>query len=238
MRIGLVLEAFLDRPLDDVLDFLAASAPQVTDLEVGVGGFAPTPHCDVPLLLADGAARERWRAGIEARGFRVSALNVSGNPLDPDPELGQRHDRELRDAIRLAPMLGVDRVVAMAGCPAGVPGDRTAHFDAGGWLPYLAGIYERQWGDAVLPYWQEVSALARSEHPGLMICLELHPGSCAYNVETCERVAGRRRQPRRQPRSEPPLLAADGPPRGRRAPVADRPRAREGRRLQRGAARR
>ena len=188
MRIGLVLEAFLDRPLDDVLDFLAASAPQVTDLEVGVGGFAPTPHCDVPLLLADGAARERWRAGIEARGFRVSALNVSGNPLDPDPELGPRHDRELRDAIRLAALLGLDRVVAMAGCPPGTPGDRTAHFDAGGWLPYLAGIYERQWRDVVAPYWQEIAALARSEHPGLLICLELHPGSAAYNVETCGRI--------------------------------------------------
>jgi len=189
MRIGLVLEAFLDRSLDDVLDFLAASAPDVTDLEIGVGGFAPTPHCDAPLLVRDDAARARWQAGIEGRGFRISALNVSGNPLDPDPELGLRHDRELRDAIRLAPMLGVERIVAMAGCPAGMPGDRTAHFDAGGWLPYLAGIYERQWSDSVMPYWQEVSALARSEHPGLVICLELHPGSCAYNVETCERVA-------------------------------------------------
>jgi len=189
MRIGLVLEAFLDRPLEGVLDFLEATAPEVTDLEVGVGGFAPTPHCDVPLLLSDAGARERWRAGIEARGFRVSALNVSGNPLDPDPELGPRHDRELRDAIRLAPLLGVDRVVAMAGCPPGTPGDRTAHFDAGGWLPYLAGIHERQWVGAVLPYWQEVSALARREQPGLLICFELHPGSFAYNLETFERLA-------------------------------------------------
>ena len=85
-------------------------------------------------------------------------------------------------------MLGVDRVVAMVGCPPGAPGDRTAHFDAGGWVPYLAGVYERQWGDSVMPYWQEVSALALSEQPGLLICFELHPGSCAYNLETCERI--------------------------------------------------
>jgi hypothetical protein len=47
MRLGVVLEAFLDRTLDDTLDFVARGAPQITDLEIGVGGFAPTPHCDV-----------------------------------------------------------------------------------------------------------------------------------------------------------------------------------------------
>src|SRR5207302_9110266 len=47
MRLGVVLEAFLDRTLDDTLDFVARGAPQITDLELGVGGFAPTPHCDV-----------------------------------------------------------------------------------------------------------------------------------------------------------------------------------------------
>ena len=189
MRIGVLLEAFLDRPLEDVLELLAEGCPEVTDVEVGVGGFAPAPHCDVARLLQDSAAREQWLAGIVERGFRVSALNVSGNPLDPDRATGARHDRELRDAIRLSALLGIDRVVAMAGCPAGIPGERTAHFDAGGWLPYLAGVYERQWGEAVQPYWEEISALAAAEHPSLVVCLELHPGSAAYNVETLERIA-------------------------------------------------
>jgi sugar phosphate isomerase/epimerase len=189
MRVGLVLEAFLDRTLEELLDFLAASAPGVTDLEVGVGGFAPTPHCDARLLVRDSAARRRWLDAIESRGFRVSALNVSGNQLHPDPERAAVHDRELRDAIRLAALLGVDRVVAMAGCPAGAPGDRTAHFDAGGWLPYLAGAYERRWREVVLPYWQELTTLARAEHPGVLVCLELHPGTYAHNLETFERLA-------------------------------------------------
>jgi sugar phosphate isomerase/epimerase len=189
MRVGLVLEAFLDRTLEEVLDFLAASAPGVTDLEVGVGGFAPTPHCDARLLVRDADARQRWLDGIENRGFRVSALNVSGNPLHPDPERAGVHDRELRDAIRLAALLGVDRVVAMAGCPAGTPGDRTPHFDAGGWLPYLAGAYERRWREVVLPYWQELTTIARAEHPGVLVCLELHPGTYAHNLETFERLA-------------------------------------------------
>ena len=135
MRLGVVLEGLLDRTLDDALELLARTAPEVTDLEVGVGGFAPTPHCDPERLLHDETACSSWLRRIETAGFRVSALNVSGNPLHPDPVIARRHDDELRNAIRLAAVLDVDRVVAMAGCPAGVPGDRTPHFDAGGWLP-------------------------------------------------------------------------------------------------------
>ena len=121
MRFGVVLEAFLERTLDDALDLLAATAPAVTDLEVGVGGFAPSPHCDVERLLRDERARNAWLDAVEGRGYRVSALNVSGNPLDPDRALGRRHDADLRNAIRLASLLGVDRIVAMAGCPPPSP---------------------------------------------------------------------------------------------------------------------
>lgn len=189
MRLGVVLEGLLDRTLDDALELLARTAPEVTDLEVGVGGFAPTPHCDVALLLRDDDARSLWSRRIEAAGLRVSALNVAGNPLHPDREIARRHDAELRAAIRLAALLEVDCVVAMAGCPAGTPGDRTPHFDAGGWLPYLAGILERQWDEAVVPYWTELAGLASSEHESLRICVELHPGTCVYNNETFERFA-------------------------------------------------
>jgi len=189
MRLGVVLEAFVDRTLDDILALLAATAPQVNALEVGVGGFAPAPHCDAARLLRDDAARREWSTRIEDRGFAVSALNVSGNPLDPNTAVARRHDEELRNAVRLAAALGVDRVIAMAGCPAGTTGDHTPHFDAGGWLPYLAGIGERQWQDVAGPYWQGTAEFARSEHPELLICIELHPGTCVHNTETFERLA-------------------------------------------------
>jgi len=189
MRLGVVLEAFVDRTLDDTLELLATTAPQVTALEVGVGGFAPTPHCDAAQLLRDDTARREWSSHIEDRGLVVSALNVSGNPLDPDTTVARRHDEELRNAVRLAAALGIDRVIAMAGCPAGGTGDHTPHFDGGGWLPYLAGIGERQWQDVVGPYWQETAAFARREYPELLICIELHPGTCVHNTETFERLA-------------------------------------------------
>ena len=189
MRIGLLLETFLDRTLEEVMELVEGRYPEITDLEVGVGGFAPHPHCPVEELLADPAACARWHESITSRGFRIPALNVSGNPLDPDPMKGGAHDRELRDAIRLAARLGIDRVVAMVGLPAAASGDRAAHFDAGGWLPYLAGVYEQQWEHELRPYWLDLLEFARREHPELLICIELHPGTGAYNVETFGRFA-------------------------------------------------
>jgi len=189
MRLGVVLEAFVDRTLADTLELLSATAPDVTALEVGVGGFAPVPHCDVERLLRDDAARRAWLQTIEEPGFTVAGLNVSGNPLDPDPAIAERHDTDLHNAVLLAAALGVDRVVAMAGCPPGAEGDRTPHFDGGGWLPYLAGVGERQWQDFVLPYWTELGEFARREYPELLLCLELHPGTFAHNTETFERLA-------------------------------------------------
>jgi sugar phosphate isomerase/epimerase len=78
----------------------------------------------------------------------------------------------------------------MAGCPAGAPGDGVPHFGAGGWLPYLEGIYERQWAERIEPYWTALAAFAAAEAPDVRVCLELHPGTCAFNVETFRRVAG------------------------------------------------
>ena len=189
-RIGVVLEALLDRPLADVLSWLQRDVPEVTDIEVGVGGYAPHPHCDVAALLASAPTRTAWLDQIAAHGLRVGALNAWGNPLHPDEQIARQHDADLRNAIRLATMLGVDRVVAMAGCPAAAPGDRVPHFGAGGWLPYLEDVYEDQWEQAIAPYWADLAAFAASENPDLLVCLELHPGTSAFNVETFERVAG------------------------------------------------
>src|SRR6516165_8071551 len=189
LRIGVVLEAFLDRPLEDVLPWLAQAAPEVTDVEVGAGGYAPHPHCDVAELLRSAPARTAWLDLVARHGLRLDALNAWGNPLHPDEDLARRHDEDLRNAIRLAVLLGADRVVAMAGCPPAESTDRSPHFGAGGWLPYLEGVYERQWSTVVAPYWADLAAFAAAENPELRVCLELHPGTAVFNVETFDRVA-------------------------------------------------
>lgn len=183
LRLGVVLEALLGRPFPDVLDWLVSRAPAVTDLEIGSGGYAPHPHCDRERLLRESTFRTDWQREITRRGLRIGALNVWGNPLHPDKALADQHDSDLRDTIRLAAELGVDRVVAMAGCPAGASGDTTPHFAAGGYLPYLEGIHRLQ-SQHVLNYWSGVDDFVRRTCPGLLVCLELHPGTVAYNTES------------------------------------------------------
>ena len=190
MRIALFTDAFATWPLDDVLSWLERDVPAISDVELGCGGYSSAQHCRLHDLLSDRQSRKAWLDEISARGFGIAALNVSGNPLHPDPEIAQSHDADLRDAIRLAAVLGVDRIVAMSGCPAAGPTDRTApHFSGGGWLPDLERIAEWQWSERVRPYWEEISSFAASEHPDLAVCLELHPGTYVYNVATFRRIS-------------------------------------------------
>src|SRR5205823_1178776 len=178
-----------DRELGEVADWVLRTG-LIQDLEIGVGGYSPSPHCRPGELLGRPAAAASWRKPIDDAGLGISALNVSGNPLHPNPEIAARHDSELRQAIRLAAQLGVERIVAMSGCPGAGPTDRTApHFSGGGWLPDLERIAEWQWSERVRPYWKEISSFAASEHPDLAVCLELHPRTYVYNVATFRRIS-------------------------------------------------
>jgi sugar phosphate isomerase/epimerase len=177
-----------DRSFAEVAEW-SAQTGLIQDLEIGVGGYSGAPHCDLDELLNRSDARRKWQAVAGNAGLGISALNVSGNPLHPNPDIARRHDSDLRQAIRLSAMLGVNRVVAMSGCPGAGASDRSApHFSAGGWLPDLEQIAEWQWRERVAPYWIEMSAFARGEHPELMICFELHPGTFVFNFETFSRL--------------------------------------------------
>jgi sugar phosphate isomerase/epimerase len=172
------------------MDWLSAVAPSVKDLELGTGGYSPSGHCEAGDLLRDAQGRKKWQAAIDRRGFRVAALNVSGNPLHPDPEISRLHDEALRNTIRLSAAIGVDRIVAMSGCP-GAPngGGKTPHFAASAWLPDFLGVAGWQWEECVLPYWTELSEFLGRESPQASICFELHPGTAVYNVATFLKIA-------------------------------------------------
>src|SRR5579864_2840757 len=102
LEIGLVTEALIRQPLTDLMDWLVRNVPEITGLEIGTGAYAPTNHCDMPYLLSDPSACAAFRNEISSRGLHIAALNVWGNPLHPDPTIGDAHDRALRDTVRLA----------------------------------------------------------------------------------------------------------------------------------------
>ena len=163
--VSVVLEAFLDHSFDDVLTWLSTEVPEVTAIEVGAGGYAPHPHLDPDALLTDASARQVWLGKLADHGIKLDALNVWGNPLHPDKAIADDHDAALCRAVRLAGELGTNTVVAMSGAPAAVAGDHAAVFGAGGWLPYLEGVHDRQWEECVVPYWSELSEFAAKETP-------------------------------------------------------------------------
>jgi sugar phosphate isomerase/epimerase len=151
-----------------------------------VGGYSPAPHLQLDVLLHDEDARDALGERLDAHGIELVALNASGNPLHPDPDVAAAHDRALRGAIALAARLGVPRVVAMSGCPGGPGGGGWPVFAGGAWLPDMEGLWEHQWRHAIAPYWRELSAWAPA---GVDICLELHPGTSIYNAASFARLA-------------------------------------------------
>jgi sugar phosphate isomerase/epimerase len=175
VRVGLFTDGLAHLSLHEALDWLAEELPEVRDLEIGTGGYSPAPHCDVVGLADDDAAARAWLDDIEKRGFRLAALNANGNPLE-DPD----HDRALRATIRLAARLGVDTVACMSG---GRP-----ELSGGAWFPGVEDAVEAYWSERVLPYWAQLVAVARDARSSLRLCLELEPGSAAYNVSTVERL--------------------------------------------------
>jgi sugar phosphate isomerase/epimerase len=187
VRLALVTEGMIHRSLDDLMDWLDGHVPEIRDLEVGTGGYSPLGHS--PLALSS-PGRRAWHGRIAARGFRVAAFNVSGNPLHPDASIAARHDRDLQGTIELAAELGVERIVAMSGCPAAGPEPSAApHFPANAWLPDYAGVATWQFDARVRPYWEDINALAVKASPRLRICLELHPGAHVFNVESYLRLS-------------------------------------------------
>jgi sugar phosphate isomerase/epimerase len=186
VRLGLVTEGLIHRSLDELMDWLDENVPGLRDLEVGTGGYSPLGHS--PLELSATQRRE-WQEHLRARGYAVVAFNVSGNPLHPSPRIGARHDSDLRRTIQLAAELGVDRVIAMSGCPGASDGAAVApHFAANAWLPDYVGVAAWQWEHRVRPYWEKINELVAGTAPDLMICLELHPGAHVFNVDTFLRL--------------------------------------------------
>jgi sugar phosphate isomerase/epimerase len=182
MQIGLLTDAFDHLTRAQALAWCAEHG--ITRVEFGTGGYSPAPHADLAELSASAAAREALAGELSGHGITLGALNVSGNPLHPDPAVGGKHDADLRATVELAHSLGVPAVVAMSGCPGGPGGGGWPVFAGGAWLPDMEGLWDWQWRERIEPYWRELSRWAASAAPGVRICLELHPGTSVYNAES------------------------------------------------------
>jgi sugar phosphate isomerase/epimerase len=183
MKIGMITDSLPETTLDAMLD--VAARLQMDMLEFACGNWSSAPHVKLDVMLDSATARREFAAKLADRGIAISALNCSGNPLHPG-EAGRRHDEVTRKTIKLAGLLGVDRVVMMSGCP-GAPGDSHANWITTEWPPEVREIVRWQWDEVLIPYWRDLTAYARN-HDVHKLCLELHGYQNVYNVATLLRL--------------------------------------------------
>ncbi|MFN6128216.1 MAG: sugar phosphate isomerase/epimerase family protein [Planctomycetota bacterium] len=181
MKLGVFTVILRSMPLEGALDYLAGLGVQT--VEIGVGAFCGTDHCNPDTLLASDAKANEFLHAIHSRGLRISCLSVHGNPIHPNARIAAQHHADFERAVRLAAKLGVEVVATFSGCPGGAPGDSQPNWVTCPWPPEYLEILDYQWKEVVAPYWSKTTAFARQN--GIhKIALEMHPGFVVYNPET------------------------------------------------------
>lgn len=176
MKLAICTDVFQDLSYTDMLDKVKSYG--IDAVEMTAGGWGARKHCNTSELLSSREKQEAFLAELEKRGMRISALNTSCNPTWPS-ETGKEYARSMYDCAELAGKLGVKKIVAMAGLPAGTPGDTTPNWITStvSWPDFMAPAYEYQW-EVTIAFWKEfakhcrkcgVEQIAIEEFPGTMV---------------------------------------------------------------------
>jgi sugar phosphate isomerase/epimerase len=183
MKLGAYTACLHDRPLPDALDVLESNG--LTSVEVNTGGFIPSPHCHVDLLLSSEKARADYLDVFASRGMALTGLNCNGNPLNPLPGVGPKHAEDLRRTIELAALLGVRNVVTMSGTPGSDPDARYPSWVVNPWDGVYMDVLDYQWGVAG-EFWKEIDALARAND--VRVAIEMHPHNLVFSPVTLRKL--------------------------------------------------
>jgi sugar phosphate isomerase/epimerase len=185
MKLGAYTACLHDKPVAEALQTLRDLG--LDSAEINSGGFLPAPHLPIEQLRASQDAREEYLGLFSSAGVTLTALNCNGNPLHADPEVRDKHGNDVREAISLAALLGVRRVVTMSGLPASEPGGRLPSWTVLPWDSAYLDARDYQWQEVAVPYWKDIQARARDAD--VKVCIEMHPHNLVYNPATMERLA-------------------------------------------------
>ena len=185
MKLGAYTACLHDKPLPEALEILRDLG--LDSAEINSGGFLPAVHLPIDDVRSSRDARDKYLELFSTAGITLTALNCNGNPLHPDPELREKHGNDVREAIELAALLGVRRVVTMSGLPAT---DARGTLPAWSVLPWDSAYLDSrdyQWNRVAIPYWKDIQA--RAADADVKVCIEMHPHNVVYNPATMERLA-------------------------------------------------
>lgn len=179
MRLGVFTPLLSQMPFADVLSKLRGMG--ISTVELGTGNYPGDAHCNLS-MLENKAELKVFKDTIDEYGFTISALSCHGNPLHPNPAIGDAMSEVNRKTILLAAELGVSTVVDFSGCPGDAPGAKAPNWVTCPWPPEYLDVLKWQWDEVVTPYWVKRGAFA-AEH-GVKVAIEMHPGFVAYSPET------------------------------------------------------
>jgi sugar phosphate isomerase/epimerase len=184
VKFGVYTAILHDRPLPEALDVIASLG--LNAAEINAGGFLPPVHIPIDDVIASPAAREDYLGIFEEKGVALAGLNANGNPLHPNPAIGEKHASDLKRAIRAAGALGQTRVVTMSGLPGGEPGATVPNWVVNPWNSGALDVLDYQWDTVAVPFWKEIDALAADN--GVKVAIEMHPQNLVFNPPTLKRL--------------------------------------------------
>lgn len=187
MKFGLYTAIFHDRPLVAALNVVADVG--LDGVELNTGGFLPPVHIpQFELILSSDSARDDFLEQFAVAGLEILGLNCNGNPLHPNPAIGDKHGADVYRSIELAHRLGQHRVVTMSGLPGAEPGASFPSWVVNAWNSAHLDVLDYQWAIAE-KYWRHVDAYARDRD--VVVALELHPQNLVFNPASVRELVGR-----------------------------------------------
>lgn len=182
MQLSVVNGVFGGMSLEDSLKKLNELG--VPQLELGVGGYPGTVHADAKVLIRDEAARKKLMDTFRKYNVGISAISVHGNCVHPNKEVAKSFEEDFEAACILAGQIGIDRIITFSGCPGSDPDAKNPSWVTCAWPNEYLDELDYQWNEVLIPYWKKAVKFA-ADHGVKRIALEMHPGFCVYNPETC-----------------------------------------------------
>ena len=184
MKLGVYNAILHDRPLEDAIKVIADLG--LNGIEINSGGFLPPVHIpEIDEIITDPAAAKVYLARFDGTGVEIAGLNCNGNPLHPNPVIGEKHAEDIRRSIRAAAALGQKRVVTMSGLPGGEPGTLHPNWIVNAWNSAALDVLDYQW-EIATRFWSEIDQLA-GDH-GVKVALELHPQNLVFNARDIRKL--------------------------------------------------
>jgi sugar phosphate isomerase/epimerase len=184
MKLGVFTVLFADKPLEEMLDYVASKG--LGAVEIGTGGYPGKAHANPDELLADENKLRSFRQAVESRGLIISALSCHGNPLHPQHAIANSHHDDFLKTVDLAQRLGVPVVNTFSGCPGDSEHAKYPNWPVAPWPNDYQEILDWQWQNKVIPYWTEAGTYASDR--GVRIGLELHGGFSVHTPGTLLRL--------------------------------------------------